>query len=79
MTPYTLNINRAIFRQIKEIISIVISVAFLITSVQSPAYAQADQQDMMPRLPVPGVMVHLSPEFTPANLKRNSYPSGKCS
>jgi hypothetical protein len=33
-----------------------------------PAYAQLGD-DQMPRLPVPGVMVHLSPEFTPARLQ----------
>ena len=33
-----------------------------------PAYAQMGD-DQMPRLPAPGGMVHLSPEFTPAHLQ----------
>jgi hypothetical protein len=56
------------FRYIHKFISIFVLAAFFMTSVKSPAYAQSVQQAMMPRLPVPGVMVHLSPEFTPAHL-----------
>jgi len=66
MTPYTLSINKAMFRQIRKAISIVIIVAFFSTSVRSPAYAQS-APGMMP-LPAPGLLVHLSPEFTPAHL-----------
>jgi hypothetical protein len=54
------------FRQIRRAISIVILAAFIITSVKSPALAQVDP---MPFMPKPGVMIHLSPEFTPAYLK----------
>src|SRR5271156_3322328 len=49
----------------RKAISILILVAFISSSVKSPAYAD----DQMPRLPAPGVMVHLSPEFTPAHLQ----------
>lgn len=68
MTPYTLNIEKAMFRQLRRAISIIILVAFITTSVKSPVYAQT-AQDQMPRLPAPGVMIHLSPEFTPAHLQ----------
>ena len=68
MTPYTLNIEKAMFKQIRRVISIIILVAFIATSVKSPVYAQT-AQDQMPRLPAPGVMIHLSPEFTPAHLQ----------
>ena len=62
---------------IRKVISIVILAAFFATSVKSPAYgstslttgAQSVQETMMSRLPTPGVMVHLSPEFTPAHLQ----------
>jgi len=53
----------------RKFISIIILVAFLGTCKKPPAYAQEAQQGMIPRLPVPGVMVHLSPEFTPAHLQ----------
>ena len=56
------------FKKIRKSISILILVAFITTSVKSPAYAQM-AQDQMPRLPMPGVMVHLSTEFTPAHLQ----------
>src|SRR5450631_3183710 len=68
MTLYTLNM-RAMFKQIQKAISIIILVAFISTSVKSPAYAQVAFVDPMPRMSVPGVMVPLSPEFTPAYLK----------
>ncbi len=67
MTPYILNMNKAMFRQMRKAVSIVILTVFIVTSVKSPAYAQV--VDPMPRMPAPGVMVHLSPEFTPAYLK----------
>ena len=66
MTPYTLNTNKAMFIQIRKFISITILVAFITTSIKSPAYAQVSP---MPFMPKPGVRVGLSPEFTPANLK----------
>jgi CheY-like chemotaxis protein len=66
MTFYYLHINTATFR---KIVSIVILTAFIITSVKSPSYAQTAQEGMLPRLPQPGVMVHLSPEFTSAHLQ----------
>src|SRR4029077_15246720 len=55
------------FRQIRKAISIVILVAFISTSVKSPASAQV--VDPMPFMPAPGAMVHLSPQYTPAYLK----------
>src|SRR5476649_2723794 len=67
MTPYTLKIDKTMFKQMRKAISIIILVAFIGTSVKSPAYAQ--MVDPMPRMPAPGVMVHLSPEYTPAYLK----------
>src|SRR5271170_3475319 len=66
MAPYRL--NNAMFRHIRKVITVTVLIAFIATSVKSPAYAQM-ASDPMPRLPVPGVMVHLSPEFTPAQLK----------
>gem|GEM_PF-3014046 len=56
-------------KQIRKAISIAILVAFISTSVKSPAYAQVASVDQMPFMPKPGVMVHLSPEYTPAYLK----------
>ena len=50
----------------KKSISAVILVAFFFSTIKSPAYAQLDP---MPFMPNPGVMVHLSPEFSPAYLK----------
>ena len=61
--------SKTMFKQIRKVISIVILVAFISTSVKSPAYAQVASVDPMPRMPAPGIMVHLSPEFTPALLK----------
>ncbi len=79
MTPYTLNINRAMFKQIRsscrtltvvrKVISIVILAAFISTSVKSPSYAQVVTVDQLPWMPKPGVRIQLSPEFTPAQLK----------
>jgi len=56
-------------RQIRNVIAIIILVAFISTSVESPAYAQVTSVDQIPFMPKPGVMVPLSPEFTPAYLK----------
>ncbi len=56
------------FRKIHKTVSIVILVIFLVTSVKSPAYAQVTE-DLMPRLPAPGAMVHLSPQFASASLQ----------
>jgi len=53
-------------KQFQKAVSIVILAAFISTSVRSPAYAQASA---MPFMPKPGVMVHLSPAFSPAYLK----------
>ncbi len=50
----------------KAFISWVILVCFIFTGVAGPYQAQA-QEDF--RLPAPGVMVHLSPEFNPPILK----------
>ena len=64
-----LNMRNTIFKKTHKIVSILILVAFIATSVASPAYAQAASVDPMPSLPAVGVMVHLSPEFTPAHLQ----------
>ena len=69
MTPYTLNINKDMFRKMRKAISIVILAAFISTSVKSPVYAQSASIDPIPYMPKPGIMVHLSPEYTPAYLK----------
>jgi len=52
----------------RKYISIIIIVAFVCTSIKTPVYAQM-AQDNTQRLPVPGVMVHLSSAFTPAHLQ----------
>jgi len=71
------------FKQMRKAISILILLAFISTSVKSPAYGSteftlskaeglttgAQVVDQMPFMPKPGVMVHLSPEYTPAYLK----------
>ncbi|MBF0570721.1 MAG: hypothetical protein HQL12_02495 [Candidatus Omnitrophica bacterium] len=69
MSPCAPNINKILIKQLRQAVSIFILTAFIATSVKSPAFAQSAGGDMMPRLPVPGVMVHLSPEFTPAYLQ----------
>ena len=56
------------YKRIQKAISIFILVAFVITSIKAPAYAQM-AVDPMPRMSAPGVMVHLSPEYAPAYLK----------
>jgi len=68
MSSYTLNINKAMFRRIRKTVSIIILVAFISTSVKSPAYAQVATADQLPWMPKPGVMVHLSSEFAPSQL-----------
>ena len=67
MPQHILNINKTMFKQMRKFISISILIAFIITSVNAPSYAQI-AQDQTPFLPAPGAMVHLSPEFTPAHL-----------
>jgi hypothetical protein len=69
MTPYALNINKAMFIQMRKTISIVILVAFIISSINSPAYAQVAAVDQLPWMPKPGLRIGLSPDFTPAELK----------
>ncbi|MBF0511390.1 MAG: class I SAM-dependent methyltransferase [Candidatus Omnitrophica bacterium] len=53
---------------IRKVISITVLVAFMFSTVRNPVYAQL-ASGQMSRLPALGVMVHLSPEFTPAHLK----------
>ena len=53
----------------RKIICIVILVAFISASVKLPAYAQLAPGDQLPWMPAPGMMVHLSPQFNPAQLK----------
>ncbi len=69
MAPKSLNINRSIFMYIRKCIAIVVLMAFMATSIQTPAYAVETQNFASLRLPAPGVRVGLSPEFTPAHLK----------
>ena len=64
MTPYP---NKSMIKSIRKAISLAVLTAFFMTSVKSPAYAQV-LTPLVPQLPKPGVMVHLSPEFTPAHL-----------
>jgi len=52
----------------RKFTSIVILVAFISTSIKSPAYAQVASNGQMPWMPKPGVMVPLSPEFVPSQL-----------
>jgi len=66
MAPYTTIIKKVVFMPMRKAISIIILTAFISTSVRSPAYARVSA---MPFMPKPGVIVHLSPEFTPAHLK----------
>jgi hypothetical protein len=62
--------SHQIFTVVRKAISVVILAAFTSTSVNfEPVYAQSAQQGMVPFMSQPGVMVHLSPEFTPAYLK----------
>lgn len=65
MSPYFLN-N---FIKTRQIISLAIFTVFIITLAINPVYGQSIQQEMIPRLPAPGVMVRLSPEFIPAHLQ----------
>ncbi|MBF0522379.1 MAG: hypothetical protein HQL24_04895 [Candidatus Omnitrophica bacterium] len=51
-------------KRLKQIVSIIILVAFCLTSILPPARAQE-----MPWMPVPGTMVNLSSAFMPAILK----------
>jgi hypothetical protein len=51
---------------LRTAIILTVLVSFLGTSIQMPAYAQIDP---MPFMPTPGMMVHLSPQYTPAYLK----------
>ena len=61
--------DKAMFKKIRKNISIAVLFAFVTTSINAPAQAQSARQGMLPLMPAPGVMVHLSPEFTPALLK----------
>lgn len=67
MPPYALNMTKTMCAQIRRALATIILIAFTCFSIKSPAYAQV--VDPMPRMSVPGAMVHLSPEFTPAYLK----------
>jgi hypothetical protein len=53
----------------RKAIALGVLMAFLISSVQSPAYAQLPRQSILPWMPTPGVLLNLSPGFTPAHLK----------
>ena len=67
MAPYTLKKNT--FNKMRQVIAFFVLFAFISTSIKSPAYAQLAGVDLMPFMPKPGVMIHLSPEYTPAYLK----------
>jgi len=67
MSPKVLYLNKNVFMRMRQCISIVVLMAFVGTCMTTPIYAQ--MVDPMPRMPLPGIMVHLSPEFTPAILK----------
>jgi len=58
---------------IRRVVSIIILVAFISTSLKSPAYAQAilssDPSIQALLTKQQGILVHLSPEFTPAHLQ----------
>ena len=56
------------FKQIRKAISMIIVVAFISTSIESPTYAQAISNGNMPWMPKPGIMVHLSSAFRPSTL-----------
>jgi len=68
MSPFKLKPYKNVFIYIHKVISITVLVAFLLTSIKGPSYAQSAQPGAWLNLPVPGVLVHLSPEFTPAHL-----------
>jgi hypothetical protein len=53
----------------KKIISIAVLAVFMITSVRSTSYAQSFQDNGLPPMSPPGVMVQLSPDFMPAHLQ----------
>jgi hypothetical protein len=58
----------SMFIYIQKFMAIAVAAAFLAGSVKVPAFAQRDIGDMPP-LPSPGDMVHLSPQYAPAQLK----------
>ncbi len=53
-------------KQTRKIIVSILVVSFIGSSIHAPVFARIDP---MPYMPKPGVMVPLSPEFTPAYLK----------
>ncbi len=59
-------VSKEMFKRVRKIIVISVLVSFMASSVQMPVFAQIDP---LPFLPVPGTMVNLSPEYTPAYLK----------
>jgi len=67
MSPFSKSIKRPMFHYIRKATSIIVLGAFVLTSVKSPVYAQS--VSLMPSLPRPGMMVALSPGFTPAYLQ----------
>ena len=65
MHPYVQNLSN-LAKGIRRFIVIIVLFAFISTTVQFPSYAQTFEAG--PRLPAPGVIVHLSPDSTPAHL-----------
>lgn len=68
MTPQTLNMNKNIFAYLRKSIAMAILVAFIGTSIKTPAYAQS-APSQLPWMPKAGTMVSLTAAYTPANLK----------
>ena len=66
MSPYT---RFPIPVPARKYISLLVLVSLIVTSLPSSVYAQSFQEANMPHLPPPGVMVNLSPPFTPAHLQ----------
>ena len=64
MISYTV---KTIFKDFRKILSLTLIVAFVGSSLYIPQ-AQAGEM-VVPIMPKPGTMVHLSPAFTPAHLK----------
>jgi hypothetical protein len=56
------------FTYVRSIICLTLILAFVVSSLYVPQLAQAGEMTIL-RLPSPGIMVHLSPEFTPAHLQ----------
>jgi len=63
MTPSTISINKLMFKKIRKIISIVVIMAFLGTSINTPVNAQ-----VAIIMPPPGQMIHITRHFEPPQM-----------